>query len=84
MVYLEGDFFILVQKHAELADAYPEVSIGEFVRNIEAQGTKFSPFKSHTVEHTQREQEELEFCDLYTYTYTIVEQHLIHTVVGVS
>ena len=43
MHYLKWNVFVFVEEHAELADADPEVPVGELVRYIEAQGPKFPP-----------------------------------------
>lgn len=62
--YLKGYLLVLVKEHAELTDADPEVSICEFVRDVEAKGSKLSPFQSHPMKHTERKQEQLELRDL--------------------
>jgi len=59
-LYLERYLLVFIQKHAELADTDPEVSVSELIWNIETKSSKLSPLKSHSMKHTQREQQELE------------------------
>lgn len=65
MTYFERNLSVLIQKHAELANAYPKVSISELIWNIEPKSSKLPPLQSHTMKHTQREQKELKFIMLY-------------------
>lgn len=62
--YFEWTFCVFIQEHAELADADSEVTVSELVRDVEAKGSKLASLKGHSMEHTQREEEQLELTSL--------------------
>ena len=51
--HLEGNFLVLIEEHAQLADADSEVPVRELVGDVEPQCSKLSPLQGDTVEHTQ-------------------------------
>ena len=57
---LEWYLLILIQKHDQLADADPEVTISELIGDVETQGSKLPPLQSHPMEQAKAKQQELE------------------------
>ena len=52
--YLKGDVRVLFKEHFQLTDANSQVTISEFVGNIEPQSAKFPPLQSYSMEQAER------------------------------
>ena len=47
---LVRDVLVFLEKHVQLTDAYPQITVSELVGNVEPQSPELSPLQSNTVE----------------------------------
>lgn len=52
----EGDVVVFEEEHVELRDAYAEISVGEFVGDVEAERAEFPSLEDAAVEERESEQ----------------------------